>query len=111
MSKQVLKTSTVAAEAVVEANQSQKPNNLYVSVKTYDVDGRPAGERVVDMYHFGTDKWLRSHNWWAMHNDHTVETMRATTDEVAAYLAQAKQALADKFNGTSAPQNAEVKAA
>ena len=74
-------------------------NNLYISVKTFDSEGKVVGERIVDLYHFGTRNWLQNHHWWAMHNGHCVETNTATPDEIEAFLVSAKQALAEKFNG------------
>lgn len=73
--------------------------NLHVKVETFSADGHTIGTRIVDMYHFGTRNWLQNHNWWAMHNNHQVETKVAEPEEVAAYMAAQKQALVDKFNG------------
>lgn len=81
---------------------SSGPSNLFISVKTFDVEGKTVGERIVDMYHFGTRNWLQNHHWWAMHNGHCVETNVATTDEVTGYLAASKEALAAKFNAPKA---------
>lgn len=78
------------------------PSNLFISVKTFDVEGKTVGERIVDMYHFGTRNWLQNHHWWAMHNGHCVETNVATSDEVTTYLAASKEALAAKFNTVKA---------
>jgi hypothetical protein len=77
---------------------SSGPSNLFISVKTFDVEGKTVGERIVDMYHFGTRNWLQNHHWWAMHNGHCVETNVATPAEVTGYLAASKEALAAKFN-------------
>jgi hypothetical protein len=93
MSKQV---TTPQQTAGVTSPQDQ--NNLFISVKTFDTQGKTVGERIVDMYHFGTRNWLQQHTWWAMHNGHDVETKLATPDEVKSYLAMATQALANKFN-------------
>lgn len=92
MSKQV-NTAVVATAA-----PSQQSNNLYVTVKTYNSEGKAVGERIVDMYHFGTRNWLQNHHWWAMHNGNCVETNVASSEETENYLANAKIALAAKFN-------------
>lgn len=78
------------------------PSNLFISVKTFDVEGKTVGERIVDMYHFGTRNWLQNHHWWAMHNSHCVETNVASQDEITTYLAASKVALAAKFNAPKA---------
>ncbi len=71
---------------------------LFVSVNTFDADGRTIGERIVDMYHYGTRNWLQNHHWWAMHNGHCVEVTVATPEAVSAYVESSKIALANKFN-------------
>lgn len=77
---------------------TEKPG-LFVSIKTFNAEGRTIGERIVDMYHYGTRNWLQNHHWWAMHNGHCVETAVATEAEVADYIESSKAALAAKFNG------------
>lgn len=86
-------------------------NNLFISVKTFDKEGKTVGERIVDMYHFGTRKWLQQHTWWAVHNGHEIETKLATPDEVKAYLAAAAQALASKFNSTPPSKTTDIEPA
>lgn len=102
MSKQV---NTVAVEvqapATTNGNSQTTKNNLFVSVKTFDPEGRTIGERIVDMYHFGTRNWLQNHHWWAMHNQNCVEVNVATDEEISGYLDSAKLALAAKFNGAT----------
>lgn len=98
MTKQV--KNIVAAEAVA-ATTNNKPNNLYMSVKTFDQEGKTIGERIVDLFHFGTRGWLQQHIWWAMLNSNCVEVNIATPEETAAYLASGVTALAEKFNGPS----------
>lgn len=92
-------------EATVELNsgaQSTQPTNLYASVRTYDgKDGKTIGDRIVDMYHYGTSSWLTKHHWWAMHNGHTVETELASEADIDAYIAKGGQALQAKFNKAS----------
>jgi hypothetical protein len=88
------------AKQVDKAQSAQSNNstpNLYIFVRTTDLQGTCIGERIVDMYHFGTRNWLQNHQWWAMHNSHCVETTVATPDQVAEYLARAKEALVEKF--------------
>jgi hypothetical protein len=118
MKKQVLAAASANSSTVAAASNGTNPqqNNLFISVKTFDPEGRTIGERIVDMYHFGTRTWLQNHHWWAMHNGNCVETNVATQTEVDAYLAKGTAALAEKFNGKStetisAPQEAEKAAA
>lgn len=96
MKKQV---QSAAADTSTNGNSQR---NLYISVKTFDFEGKTVGERIVDMYHFGTRNWLQNHLWWAAHNNNCVETNVATDAEIADYLASGKAALAEKFNHTSA---------
>lgn len=91
------KTATKAPEPVANNGTSQQ-SNLFISINTFDAEGRTIGERVVDLYHFGTRNWLQSHHWWAMHNGHSVETNVATPKQIDDYLAAGKAALAAKFN-------------
>jgi len=93
MTKQVTKTT-----GEQQAPVAQNPNNLYISVQTFNPEGKDIGFRIVDMYHFGTRNWLQNHHWWAMHNGNCVETNVATPEQIEKYLAAAKTALADKFN-------------
>lgn len=81
----------------------QVAKTLYIKVETYDGAGKQIGERVVDMYHFGTRNWLQTHQWWAMHNSHTIELRPADDGEVQAYLDEAKLKLAEKFNREHQP--------
>lgn len=97
MSKQVKVQVAVEAPAAVVAEKS-----LFVSVITHDTKGEVIGERIVDMYHFGTRNWLHNHAWWAMHNGHVLTTVVAGPKDVDAYLAAGKAALAEKFNHTKA---------
>lgn len=94
--------TTTKAGPVPPVDHVKGPSNLFISVKTFDVEGKTVGERIVDMYHFGTRNWLQNHHWWAMHNGHCVETNVATSDEVTGYLAASKEALAAKFNAPKA---------
>lgn len=97
MSKQV----TTAAPAIEpSATTNGNSQNLFISVNTFNAEGKTIGERIVDMYHFGTRNWLQNHHWWAMHNGHTVECNVASDAEISAYLANAKTALAEKFNSS-----------
>jgi len=59
-----------------------KPNSkLNVIVDTFDKAGELVGTRTVDLYHYGTRDWLAKHNWWAMHNDCTVNQRPDTLTE------------------------------
>lgn len=80
------------------AGSNTQANNLYMSVKTFDEQGKTVGERIVDLYHFGTRKWLQDHLWWAMHNSNCVEVNVANSDEIAGYVQKNAEALAAKFN-------------
>ena len=74
MTKQVSEDGNSQDTQVAE--RATQTKNLYVSVKTFDSEGKTIGERIVDMYHYGTAKWLQNHLWWAMHNDHCVESQQ-----------------------------------
>jgi len=95
MSKQVDK----AADQQPATSNSHSSSNLYFVVRTFDaITGHPMGERIVDLYHYGTNNWLAKHNWWAMHNGHSIELQPASPDEVSSYLAEAALTLAAKYN-------------
>lgn len=96
MAKQVEKTPETTTVSPTKAS------NLYFAVETFDRDNKKIGSRIVDLYHFGTRDWLSNHQWWALHNGHTVETRTASGEEINEYLDKAKLALAEKFNSTSA---------
>ena len=93
MPKQVKKT-----EISAPISNNTPPLNLYVSIKTFDLEGRCVGERTVDMCHYGTTSWLSKHIWWATHHGHCTEIDMAKPEEVEAYVAAGKLALAQKFN-------------
>lgn len=101
MSKQVSKT---APEAV--AAPSNSPQNLFITVRTFDAEGKTVGERIVDMCHYGTRSWLSNHLWWATHNGHLTEVDLAKPPEIEEYLAKGREALATKFNVVAATENA-----
>jgi hypothetical protein len=100
MSKKVTETNPLANEGILASGEDAK--TLFVQVTTRNDAGKVIGTRIVDMYHFGTRNWLHNHHWWAMHNGNNVETEVAHEDDVAAYLADAKLKLADKFNSKAA---------
>ena len=105
MAKQVEETvpAVIEPQAVdtTQHSTNEQSKNLYVSVKTFDgKTGKPIGERVVDMYHYGTRNWLQNHIWWAMHNSHEVQQDIATDEEIGSYMAKQEIALAEKFNKT-----------
>lgn len=85
-------------QASTPATTAPDGKSLYVMVTTLEMKGKVIGERVVDMYHYGTRKWLHDHMWWASHNTHRVEIEPASPTDVDAYLAAQRQKLADKFN-------------
>lgn len=99
---------TEAAQTPVQNSQNQQ-KNLYVKVITYDQEGKTIGERIVDMYHYGTRNWLQNHIWWAMHNSHEIEQKCADPQDVKEYVANAAKELAAKFQ--DAPQALEPAAA
>lgn len=102
MSKQVKPANTVVQAAPASANEAGSERNLYVQVTTRNDAAKVIGTRIVDMYHFGTRNWLHNHQWWAMHNGHNIEVEVANPEDVAAYLADAKIKLAEKFNTKAA---------
>lgn len=79
-------------------------NNLYMTIKTFNAEGKDIGFRVVDLFHYNTRNWLQGHIWWAMHNGNLVEIDIAKPDEIEAYLEAGKAALAEKFNSAPAAQ-------
>lgn len=85
----------VAPQAVEQ--QIPQAKSLHIVVKTFGPDGRPTGERIVDMYHYGTRKWLQDHQWWAMHNDHSIEVQVATDEDIGAYMFKQQLALQEKY--------------
>lgn len=97
------KQATVAAAHEAPANNST-PQNLFISVRTFDGQGKTIGERIVDMCHYGTRNWLSNHLWWSTHNGHCVEVDLAKPDQIVAYLEKGKADLIAKFNG--APETA-----
>ncbi|OYV41145.1 MAG: hypothetical protein B7Z80_02715 [Rhodospirillales bacterium 20-64-7] len=100
MAKQV--EENVPAHQDGDANQHSS-KTLYMSVKTFDgKTGKDIGERIVDLYHFGTRAWLAKHTWWAMHNGHSLQVDMATDEEIGRYLFEQEKALQEKFN--SKPQ-------
>lgn len=98
-SVRTMTTKQVKAVAPVAANSI--PQNLFISVRTFDAEGKTVGERIVDMCHYGTRDWLSKHLWWATHNGHCTEVDLAKPPEIEAYLEQGKLALASKFNSVT----------
>lgn len=76
------------------------PKPLYASIKTFNAEGKTIGERVVDMHHVGTARWLTNHHWWAMHQPttHTVEVNQASDEEIGAYMFNQELALKAKYS-------------
>lgn len=92
-------SKSVKPAPVLVAVPSTSPQNLFISVKTFDgPSGKTVGERIVDMCHYGTRNWLSNHLWWATHNGHCTEIDLAKPEEIEAYLEAGKLALAGKFN-------------
>lgn len=96
MTKQAALEAVAANQAVA---QNSTPQNLFVSVRTFDAQGKTIGERIVDMCHYGTRNWLSNHLWWSTHNGHCVEIDLAKPEEITSYLKAGTEALAAKFNG------------
>ncbi len=96
-------------KAAPEAAATSIPQNLFISVRTFDGLGKTVGERIVDMCHYGTRNWLSNHLWWATHNGHCTEVDLAKPAEIEAYLAKGVEALAAKFN-TASPEPGTAKA-
>lgn len=99
MSKQVKNAVT---ETVSAPNPSSQ--NRFISVRTFDAQGKTIGERIVDMFHYGTRGWLSNHLWWATSNGHCTEVDLAKPKEIDEYLSKGKEALAAKFNTAPAPE-------
>lgn len=93
------KSKVSTEEATAPVLQNSQTQNLYVKVLTFDGQGKTIGERIVDMYHYGTRNWLQNHLWWSTHNGHEVEISVANDEDVSAYVAQAAKDLAAKFAG------------
>lgn len=85
------------SKKVEETAPAGRLTNLYMTINTLDVKGKPVGYRIVDLYHYGTRNWLMNHQWWAMHQGHLVEVQPATEGEINEYLAKKAQELQDKF--------------
>lgn len=54
--------------------------------------------RICDLYNFQSRKWLTNHQYWAMHQGHTVEIHPATDDEVTAYTSKQAQLLSRRYS-------------
>lgn len=106
------------AAPAVAAPAAPQLQNLFVSVNTFDKNGKTIGERIVDMYHYGTNAWLTKHLWWSATHGHCTEIDEAKPADIDAYLAQGRLALAERFNSrgvgivteTEAPANEQVAA-
>lgn len=75
-------------------SQKTPPKSLYVKIETYNPENKQIGERVVDIYHPGTSKWLQKHSWWAAHHNNIIEIRNADAGEVQAHLAEVEKAAA-----------------
>lgn len=54
--------------------------------------------RVCDIYNFQSRKWLTNHQYWAMHQRHTVEIRPASETEVAEYTSNQAQLLSRRYS-------------
>lgn len=70
---------------------------LFFKVNTTDSTGASLGDRIVDIYHYGTHNWMQDHMWWAVHKGHVVTVTTATEAEVKAHTDAQIAALAAKF--------------
>ena len=74
-------SKSMTPQPATQAPVANQASNLFFSVKTFDAQGKDIGFRVVDLYHFGTRKWLQDHLWWALHHHNLVEINEATPEE------------------------------
>ena len=89
-----------ANEAPALAQVHGTPQNIYISVRTFDEQGKTVGERIVDLCHYNTRNWIAKHLWWSATHGYCTEVDIAKPQEIEAYLANGKLALAAKFNNT-----------
>jgi len=93
-------TKQVTAAAALESSANQ---NKYICVYTFEYNtGKTLGERIVDLFHYGTRNWIQQHIWWAMHNGHDVEIKAASPEQIKAYITAGVEALAEKVNSPKA---------
>lgn len=83
-------------EAPSGADQQKDP--FYIQVKT-SIPGKDVivDSRLCDIYNFQSRKWLTNHQFWAMHQGHTVELHTASSDEVAEYTRKQAQLLSRRY--------------
>lgn len=77
-------------------SQKTSQKSLYIKIETYNVENKQIGERVVDIYHPGTNKWLQKHSWWAAHHNNIIEIRNADKGEIQAHLDELAAAEAKK---------------
>lgn len=93
-------TKQVQKDAAQRASNNSTSQNLYFGVQSFDKEGHDIGFRIVDLYHFGTRKWMEKHTWWALHNGHTLEIIPTTPDQVTAHVAKLAAELVEKYSHT-----------
>lgn len=90
---------SVTKNAVQEQPAADK-EPLYVKVLTTAKAGDATvtiDSRVTDIANWDSRKWLTNHQFWAMHQGHSVSMDKATTDEVNNFVNQQAQALSRRF--------------
>lgn len=93
------KTSIAATEvAQIEQGGEDQKTPFHVQVLT-SIPGKDVivDSRVCDIYNFMSRKWLTNHQFWAMHQGHTVELHPATPDEVTEYTKKQAQLLSRRY--------------
>lgn len=90
----------VVEEISVSVNTAEEPKNssFHVQVLT-KVPNKDVvvDSRICDIYNFQSRKWLTNHQFWAMHQGHTVELHPATPDEVQQYTQRQAQLLSNRY--------------
>lgn len=76
--------------------QQTPQKSLYIKIETYNAKNQQVGERIVDIYHPGTAKWIQKHSWWAAHKGCLIEIRNADAGEIQAFLKEQQQADAVK---------------
>lgn len=76
----------------------KRAQNLFMSITSVDVGDNVVGYKIIDLYHYGTRSWLANHQWWAMHNNVSVEVRVATDEEVQEFMAKKAKQLQDHYS-------------
>lgn len=93
---EVIASATAEAAQNVMATDHKDPFHVSVTTRIPDKDV-VVDSRVCDIYNFQSRKWLTNHQFWAMHQGHTVEIHPATDDEVGAYTSKQAQLLSRRY--------------